>query len=93
MTIIGHTNLSQFNPYVGGGNMPRELTYDEKMAAEAAFMGLPVNPKWSLAGLKVYTGMQKALALKAREEQRVLAQYEESPILTWPPFQGCLRKD
>lgn len=39
----------------------RELTYDEKKAAEAAFRGLPVNPSWSAAAREVYEGIIVAL--------------------------------
>lgn len=39
----------------------RELTYDEKKAAEAAFRGLPVDPTWSSAARSVYQGIVKAL--------------------------------
>lgn len=35
----------------------RELTYDEKKAAEAAFTGRPFNPEWSDAARKVYDGI------------------------------------
>lgn len=40
---------------------PRELTYDEKKAAEAAFSGRPFNPEWSPAARSVYDGLVKAL--------------------------------
>lgn len=43
----------------------RELTYDEKKAAEAAFRGLPVNPSWSAAARGVYEGIVVALGEKA----------------------------
>ena len=39
----------------------RELTYDEKKAAEAAFRGLPVDPSWSSAARSVYQGIVNAL--------------------------------
>lgn len=39
----------------------RELTYDEKKAAEAAFRGLPLNPSWSAAARDVYEGIIVAL--------------------------------
>ena len=35
----------------------RELTYDEKKAAEAAFTGRPFNPEWSEAARRVYDGI------------------------------------
>ena len=42
----------------------RPLTNDEKKAAEAAFRGVPFNPKWSEAARKVYQGISGALAAK-----------------------------
>jgi hypothetical protein len=35
----------------------RQLTYDEKKAAEAAFTGRPFNPEWSDAARRVYDGI------------------------------------
>jgi hypothetical protein len=35
----------------------RELTHDEKKAAEAAFTGVPFNPEWSERAWKVYEGI------------------------------------
>lgn len=39
----------------------RTLTYDEQKAAEAAFLGLPLNPKWTKAGQAVYLGLRAAI--------------------------------
>jgi hypothetical protein len=39
----------------------RELTYDEKKAAEAAFTGRPFNPEWSDAARRVYDGIAAAM--------------------------------
>ena len=33
------------------------LTHDEGKAAEAAFRGLPLNPRWSLKAQTVYLGI------------------------------------
>ncbi len=33
------------------------LTYDEHKAAEAAFQGLPLDPKWSLHAQEIYRGI------------------------------------
>ena len=33
------------------------LTYDELKAAEAAFQGLPLDPKWSLHAQEIYLGI------------------------------------
>lgn len=43
----------------------RDLTYDEKKAAEAAFRGLPLNPSWSAAAKDVYEGI---MAVRQGEE-------------------------
>ncbi len=40
---------------------PRGLTHDEKRAAEAAFRGLPPDPRWSTAARSVYDGLLMAL--------------------------------
>ena len=45
----------------------RSLTYDEKKAAEAAFNGLPFNPKWSEAAHTVYLGISSAMGNKHKE--------------------------
>ncbi len=42
----------------------RPLTHDEKKAAEAAFRGIPFDPKWSEAARKVYLGIATAIANK-----------------------------
>ncbi len=39
----------------------RQLTHDEQKAAEAAFRGIPFDPKWSAAARAVYDGIVKAL--------------------------------
>jgi hypothetical protein len=33
------------------------LTYDEHKAAEAAFQGLPLDPKWSRHAQEIYRGI------------------------------------
>lgn len=45
----------------------RTLTYDEKKAAEAAFNGLPFNPKWSEAAHIVYVGISTAMGNRKNE--------------------------
>lgn len=40
---------------------PRALSFDERLAAEAAFAGRPFNPKWSKAARAVYEGMLRAM--------------------------------
>ncbi len=39
----------------------RDLTYDQKKAAEAAFRGLPPNQRWSAGARAVYDGLVKAI--------------------------------
>jgi hypothetical protein len=39
----------------------RDLTYDQKKAAEAAFRGEPFNPAWSVAAATVYEGIVSAM--------------------------------
>jgi hypothetical protein len=39
----------------------RQITHDEKKAAEAAFTGRPFNPKWSDAARIVYDGITTAM--------------------------------
>ncbi len=45
----------------------RTLTHDEKKAAEAAFRGLPCDPKWSQAAHRVYAGISSAMGNKQNE--------------------------
>jgi len=40
---------------------PRELTHDERKAADAAFGGRPCNPAWSESAKRVYAGLIHAL--------------------------------
>ncbi len=45
---------------------PRQITHDEKKAAEAAFTGRPFNPKWSDAARIVYDGILAAIGKDVR---------------------------
>jgi len=38
----------------------RPLSYDMRLAAEAAYQGKPLNPRWSLAAQTVYRGIWQA---------------------------------
>ena len=40
---------------------PRQITHDEKKAAEAAFTGRAFNPQWSDAARIVYDGILAAM--------------------------------
>jgi len=44
----------------------RQITHDEKKAAEAAFAGRPFNPQWSDAARIVYDGLLAAMGKGAR---------------------------
>ena len=48
----------------------RPLTHDEKKASEAAFQGLPFDPKWSEAARQVYLGLSMAIAKNAMKSSR-----------------------
>jgi hypothetical protein len=45
----------------------RQLTYDERKAAEAAFQGAPFDPKLSESARKVYLGISSAMSKKRNE--------------------------
>jgi hypothetical protein len=48
-------------------NLPRELSHDEKHAAEAAFSGRPFDPRWSARAKLVYDGIVKSLPTRGQE--------------------------
>lgn len=56
---------------------PRDLTYDEKKAAEAAFRGEPFNPTWSVAAAAVYEGIVSAMS---RMQVAALTELEAVPV-------------
>ncbi|MCW5799504.1 MAG: hypothetical protein LZF60_360017 [Nitrospira sp.] len=56
-TTGNHVASSNERPAQGG----RDLTYDQKKAAEAAFRGEPFNPAWSVAAATVYEGIVSAM--------------------------------
>ena len=56
---------------------PRDLTYDQRIAAEAAFRGLPADPKWPATARAIYDGLVLAISERADQKQR-----EESDPLT-----------
>lgn len=55
---------------------PRALSHDEKHAAEAAFGGLPFNPKWSARARTVYDGIVKLLPAPPAVQEEVSASQE-----------------
>jgi hypothetical protein len=54
-------------------DVPRELTHDEKKAAEAAFRGELFNPSWSDAAAKVYAGIIQA---RQKRESELVSEAE-----------------
>lgn len=44
--------------------MTKELTNDEKSAAEAAFQNLPVNPAWSENAIHIYYEIRRVMGDK-----------------------------
>ena len=52
------------------------LTQDEHKASEAAFHGLPLDPKWSRHAQKIYLG------ILAVTNGRDIVHEEEAPVLT-----------
>ncbi|MGB0910485.1 MAG: hypothetical protein ACPGYT_08995 [Nitrospirales bacterium] len=55
-------------------SQPRPLTHDEKKASEAAFRGLPFNPKWSQSAKIVYEGILASLG-----QSPISSELSESP--------------
>lgn len=56
---------------------PRDLTYDEKKAAEAAFRGEPFNPSWSVAAATAYEGIVSAMC---RMQVAALTELDAVPV-------------
>jgi hypothetical protein len=52
--------------------LPRELTIDEKRAADAAFNGLPFDVKWSPSARAIYDGIRSALGISAPVEAQAV---------------------
>ena len=53
---------------------PRELTNDERHAAEAAFRGEPLNPTWSEKARIVYARISSAVKKRHDEKEKALLQ-------------------
>lgn len=54
---------------------PRALSYDERQAAEAAFAGRPINPRWSARARAVYEGILNSMPTPlVKEESTTTAQ-------------------
>ena len=60
---------------------PRVLSHDERHAAEAAFAGRPLNPRWSARAKAVYEGILKSLPAPIMPEEAAAP----SPVSSQPP--------
>ena len=60
---------------------PRPLSHDERHAADAAFAGRPLNPRWSARARAVYEGILKSLpSPKTSGLEIVNAELPEEPL-------------
>ena len=82
---------------------PRVLSHDERHAAEAAFAGRPLNPRWSARAKAVYEGILKSLPAPIVPEEAVAPspvssqqspadspQESDRPVPASIPFQQAL---
>ena len=63
---------------------PRVLSHDERHAAEAAFAGRPLNPRWSARAKAVYEGIQKSLPTQEISDSIVDSALSEEPLASMP---------
>jgi hypothetical protein len=63
---------------------PRALSHDERHAAEAAFAGRPLNPRWSARAKAVYEGIQKSLPTQEISDSIVDSALSEEPLASMP---------
>jgi len=67
---------------------PRALSHDERHAAEAAFAGRPLNPRWSARAKAVYEGILKSLPTQELSDPIVDPEFSEplasAPVPTEP---------
>lgn len=64
---------------------PRVLSHDERHAAEAAFAGRPLNPRWSARAKAVYEGILKSLPAPIIPEEAAAEAAAPSPVSSQPP--------
>ena len=62
---------------------PRALSHDERYAAEAAFAGRPLNPRWSARAKAVYEGILKSLPTQEISDPIVDPEFSE-PLASAP---------
>ena len=63
---------------------PRALSHDERYAAEAAFAGRPLNPRWSARAKAVYEGILKSLPTQEISDSIVDPEISEEPLASMP---------
>ena len=63
---------------------PRALSHDERQAAEAAFAGRPLNPRWSARARAVYEGILKSLPTQEISDSIVDSALSEEPLASMP---------
>ena len=63
---------------------PRVLSHDERHAAEAAFAGRPLNPRWSARAKAVYEGILKSLPTQEISDPIVDPELSEEPLASMP---------
>ena len=60
---------------------PRALSHDERHAAEAAFAGRPLNPRWSARARAVYEGILRSLPTPKTSDLDIVSQeMPEEPL-------------
>lgn len=71
--------------YMHNKENPRVLSHDERHAAEAAFAGRPLNPRWSARARSVYEGILKSLPTpKISGLEIVDPELSEEPLASAP---------
>lgn len=72
---------------------PRPLTRDQKKAAEAAFQGLPFDPKWSPAAKTVYDGIVAAQKGQPVVPEEPVIDPKELPEVVSAPSDGAIQPE
>ena len=76
---------------------PRALSHDERYAAEAAFAGRPLNPRWSARAKAVYEGILKSLPTQELSDPIVDPEFSEplasAPVPTEPLAESAQPSD
>ena len=71
--------------YMQNKENARVLSHDERHAAEAAFAGRPLNPRWSARARAVYEGILKSLPTPKISDLEIVDQeLSEEPLASMP---------